>query len=110
MRKEGLNIEIHDDRFPQNARDEKWLNLVGKKKWVAVTGDREIRYNSLEQKAPINAGVRNFLLTGKGKIGEALAEQSLKGLKGIYKILANHKGPFIAKIHSDGKVKIWFEK
>ena len=31
-------------------------------KWVAVTGDREIRYNPLEQKALNNAGVRTFLL------------------------------------------------
>jgi hypothetical protein len=34
LRKEGPNIEIHDDRFPQNARNEKWLNLVGKKNMI----------------------------------------------------------------------------
>ena len=110
LKKNGLKVEVHDDHFPQNARDEKWLELVGRKKWVAVTGDREIRYNPLEKKALINAGVRTFLLMGKNKSGEQLAGQFIKGIKKINKILAGHKGPFIAKVYSDGKVKIWFEK
>lgn len=109
LKKNGLNVEVHDDHFPQNAQDEEWLELVGRENWVAVTGDREIRYNNLEQKALINAGVRAFLLMGQNKSAEELAGQFLKGIKRIYKTLVDHKGPFIAKVYSDGKVTIWFD-
>jgi predicted nuclease of predicted toxin-antitoxin system len=110
LRKRSLKVEAHDDHLPSNATDEEWLELVGHKGWVAVTKDRKIRYRSLEMQALISAGVRTFLLTGKNKSGEELANQFLKGINRINKTLAAHKGPFIAKVYSDGKVKMWFEK
>jgi hypothetical protein len=39
LRKAGLNVEIHDDHFSQNAKDPEWLTAAGKKKWIVVTTD-----------------------------------------------------------------------
>ena len=109
LRKNSLVAEAHDDHLPLDATDEEWLELVGRKDWVAVTKDRKIRYRSLEMQALISAGVRTFLILGKEKSAEELANQFLIAQNNIYKVLVDHKGPFIAKVYSDGKVKIWFD-
>ena len=110
LKKNELEAEAHDDHLPLDATDEQWLELVGRNGWVAVTKDRRIRYRALEMQALISSGVRTFVVIGKNKSAEDLANQFLKAKNKIYKILAIHKGPFIAKVYSDGKVEIWVDE
>lgn len=110
LEKEGLKAEAHDDHLPITATDEQWLELVGRNGWIAVTKDRRIRYRSLEMQALLESGVRTFLILGKDKSADELARQFLKASNKIHQILTNNKGPFIAKIYSDGKTEIWVGK
>ena len=48
LRQAGLNIEVHDDHFKQDAADEEWLAAVGKEGWVVFTKDQKIRYHPRE--------------------------------------------------------------
>ena len=34
-----LNVEIHDDHFAPDAKDEEWLTVVGRKEWIVITRD-----------------------------------------------------------------------
>ncbi len=36
LRGTGVNVEIHDDHFSQNARDQDWLSDVGKRGWMSL--------------------------------------------------------------------------
>jgi predicted nuclease of predicted toxin-antitoxin system len=109
LRKEGLEVEVHDVHLPTNATDERWLELVGRNGWIAVTKDKRIRYNSLEMRALMEASVCTFLVLGKDKSADEMAKQFLQALKKIHKILENNKGPFIAKIYADSKTAIWVD-
>ncbi|HEY5542517.1 MAG TPA: hypothetical protein VIM04_04570, partial [Candidatus Binatia bacterium] len=44
LRECGVQVEIHDHHFPQNALDEDWISEVGKRGWVVLTKDDRIRY------------------------------------------------------------------
>src|SRR5205814_1295033 len=67
LRIAGLNVEIHDDHFAQDAKDEEWLMVVGQKNWVVVTRDERIRYRAAAKQAIRRAKVRAFVLTAQGK-------------------------------------------
>jgi len=42
----GLEIHVHDDYLPQDADDDEWIQLSGKKNWIALTHDFRIRYKA----------------------------------------------------------------
>jgi len=107
LRKAGLNVEIHDDHFPQNAEDPEWLKEAGKKNWIVVTRDERIRYRAAERQAIRRAKVRAFVLAAQGDLRvEMLAEIFLKALPKIRRTVKQQKPPFIAKISRGGEVTV----
>jgi uncharacterized protein with PIN domain len=107
LRKAGLNIEIHDDHFAQNAEDPEWLTVCGKKNWIVVTRDERIRYRVAERQAIRRAKVRAFVLAAQGDLrAEMLAEIFLKALPKIRRTVKKQKPPFIAKISRGGDVTL----
>lgn len=107
LRDAGLNVEIHDDHFSQNAQDPEWLTAVGKKNWIVVTRDERIRYRVAEKQAIRRAKVRAFVLAAQGDLrAEMLAEIFLKALPKIRRTVNRQKPPFIAKISRGGDVTL----
>ncbi len=49
LRQAGANVEIHDDHFQSDAKDEEWLGEVGRRGWIILTNDKKIRYRSNER-------------------------------------------------------------
>ena len=39
LRAANAQVELHDDHFPQDARDQTWLAEAGKRGWVVLTKD-----------------------------------------------------------------------
>jgi len=107
LRKAGLNVEIHDDHFPQNAQDPEWLTAAGRKNWIVVTRDERIRYRVAERQAIRRAKVRAFVLAAQGDLrADMLAEIFLKALSKIRRMVKQQKPPFIAKISRGGEVTV----
>ena len=107
LRNAGLNVEIHDDHFPQNAQDPEWLTAAGGKNWIVVTRDERIRYRVAERQAIRRAKVRAFVLAAQGDLrAEMLAEIFLKALSKIRRTVKEQKPPFIAKISRGGEVTL----
>ena len=107
IRNAGLNVEIHDDHFPQNAQDPQWLTAVGKNNWIVITRDERIRYRVAEKQAMRRAKVRAFVLAAQGDLrAEILAEIFLKALPKIRRTVKHQRPPFIAKISRDGYVTV----
>jgi hypothetical protein len=42
----GVRVERHDAHFPPNATDVEWLKEIGSRGWIALTHNKEIRYNT----------------------------------------------------------------
>ena len=50
LRDIGETVEIHDDHFAPDAKDEDWLVEVGKRGWIVLTKDDRIRYEPLNER------------------------------------------------------------
>ena len=57
LRHAGEEVRIHDEHFPQNAKDEVWLTEVGQRGWIVLTKDTHIRYRATESAALLAAGL-----------------------------------------------------
>jgi len=83
LREAGVEVHLHGEHFPQDAKDHEWLPEVGKRGWVLLTKDSKIRYHRLD-----NALTRrNHMLLaslaprrGEG-MGEWCGSQSARGKK-----------------------------
>ena len=100
----GEKVEIHDDHFTQGTSDEVWLKEVGKRNWVVLTKDANIRYHPLEKLVLLQAKVRAFILTAKDLNGQEMANTFVKALPKMKKLIKKTSPPFIAKVMRDGIV------
>lgn len=94
----GLDVRRHQDYFPDNCPDERWLKEIGKRRWVAITRDKRIRYKPNELQAVIRHRVRLLVVVGKAKFPE-LAESFVRTLPRIEGFLSRNDPPFIAKVY-----------
>jgi predicted nuclease of predicted toxin-antitoxin system len=106
LRQSGLRIEIHDDHFAADERDEIWLRDVGNRGWIVLTKDRRIRYRTIEREALLSSGVRAFVLTSGNVTGQEMAQLFVKSINRMKRFLAKNRGPFVAKITRGGAIEL----
>lgn len=106
LRQAGATVEIHDERFNQDAPDEVWLKSAGENKWIVLTKDKNIRFHAREKETLLAYGVRAFVLTAKALNGDEMAEIFVSALPKIAKILEKNSGPFVATITANGNVRV----
>jgi PIN domain-containing protein len=96
-------------RFRHNTVDEKWLEVVGEKKWIVLTRDKMIGHRLTELDALLYAGTKAFVLV-TDELTDAQNVEIIKRLmpKILDMITENH-GAFIAKIRRD-TVVLWKTK
>jgi len=106
LRQRGVQIEIHDDHFPQNAQDEDWISEVGKRGWVVLTKDDRIRYRPAALDAYRRHKVRVFVF-GSGEMkAQEMADAFVKALPKISRFALTKTAPFFARIAKSGLVSI----
>jgi hypothetical protein len=115
----GLKVERFVDHFPDDCPDQVWLREIGKRGWVAITHDGRIRYKPNELAAVVENRVALLVVIGKVPFPE-LARTFVGTRAQIEAFLAEHKPPFIAKIHrpsparlhenpdAPGAVSLWY--
>jgi PIN like domain len=106
LREIGESVEIHDDHFAPDAKDEDWLLEVGKRGWIVLTKDDRIRYRVTERTALTSARVRAFVLTSSQLHGAEMAAAFVKALPRIKRLVANHVPSFIGRVSRSGKVSL----
>jgi predicted nuclease of predicted toxin-antitoxin system len=107
LRDAGEEVRVHDEHFPQNAKDEVWLAEAGKNQWVVLTKDKNIRYRAIEIQALVAAKVRAFVLTARGDLtGAEVGKIFVKALPAMKKLCHSAEPPFIARVSRDGSVTL----
>lgn len=106
LREVGETVEIHDDHFAPDAKDEVWLTEVGSRAWIVLTKDDRIRYRVTERTALASAKVRAFVLTSSQLLGTEMATAFVKALPRMKRLIANHSPPFIGRVSRNGKVSL----
>ncbi|RMF86351.1 MAG: hypothetical protein D6736_15300 [Nitrospinota bacterium] len=110
LRRAGVAVQIHDDHFPPDARDEEGIPIVGHRGGIVLTKDTRIRYRTLERKALLQAGVRAFVLTAGNLQGAEMAQAFITALPAIRRVVQTHAPPFIATVTTRGTVSLLFPK
>ena len=105
LRRERIRVEVHDDHLSPNAPDKEWVELVGRKGWVAVTRDKNIRYRTAEINAIRKHSARIVVIRMKNATGPQMAELLVRERHRITRFVAKTKAPFIAGISRDGSVR-----
>jgi hypothetical protein len=119
LKSAGLTVERHTDHFAHDAPDEKWLETVGKRGWIALTHDRRIRYKPNERDAVMRHGVALLVIVGAAPFPD-LARAFITSVAAVEHFLHRHKPPFIAKVYrpspaeterhagAHGRVELWY--
>lgn len=121
LREAGLTVERHADHFAPDCPDPEWLRVVGRRRWVAITHDRNIRYKPNELQAVIEHRVLLLVVIGHApfrELAEAFAATSAR----ILRFVAEHPPPCIAKVYrpspaeiatdpaTPGRIEQWYPK
>lgn len=119
LREAGLTVERHDDHFTERTQDEEWLAEVGRKGWIAITHDKQIRYKANEREAVMLHKVALLVVIGDLPFPR-IADSFVATIRPIERFLTKHSPPFIAKVYrgasesgakgsrSAGRVEKWY--
>lgn len=107
LREAGEDVRVHDELFPQDAKDEIWLAEAGRQGWVVLTKDKHIRYRTVEIHALMAARVRAFVLTARGDLsGQEISGILVKALPAMKRLCARTRPPFLAHVSREGNVTL----
>lgn len=104
LRDAGHRVEIHDDHLPADAPDEKWIELVTRRNWVALTKDKNIRYRAAEINAIKSHGARVLVIRAKNATGSEIAALLVKYHGRMRRFAERVSGPFVAGIDRSGTI------
>ena len=102
LREAGASVEVHIDNFSQSATDLEWIPEIGRRGWVLITRDANIRRNLLERAAYEHAELRGFVVTGKDMGGPELAALLVRSLRSMTNRAAGRPGPLLFTISRGG--------
>ena len=104
LRQEGVEVRIHDDHFPQNAKDEEWIAETGKRGWIVLTKDDRLRYRPAALTAYRRHKARVFIF-GSGEMkAQEMADAFTKALPKVGRVARTKPAPFFARISKTGTV------
>lgn len=109
LQKAGVQVQVHDNLFPQDAADVDWLSKVGLQNWIVLTKDARIKSRPFEKTALMASGVRAFILVSGNLTGEEMADIFVKAIPAIKKFILKHPAPFIAKISKNSSIEMWLD-
>src|SRR5258708_4623936 len=98
LRQAGFAVEIHDERFPLDARDQDWIPVVGQKGWVILTKDQAIMRRYSELLAIARGYAKVYALVSGSITGKDMAAVFAKAAPKIEKSSGQMRAPYIAKI------------
>ncbi len=102
----GLRVVLHDEEFPQTAADEDWLQAVGQKGWVIITGDKATTTSPLFLQRLSRSGALVFILLGlNGASAEGKAKCILELYPKIEDLISRAEPPAMWCISKQGNVR-----
>ncbi len=110
LRLSGASAIAHDEEFPIDATDEKWLEEAGRRRWLVLTKDNRITRRTLELLAIARAEARVFVL-GAGNMTSGDMAAIFVGASGrMQRLATSEPSPFIARVQPSGRVRLWMRR
>jgi predicted nuclease of predicted toxin-antitoxin system len=106
LRATGAEVHAHDDHFAQNTPDVDWLIEVGRRGWVVLTKDTNIRSNQLELRALLQAKVACIML-GRGDLtAPTMGKLFGDNLRRLERVLRRFHVPLVASLGAGGSLRV----
>lgn len=102
----GLLVELHDDHFAPDCRDEDWLSEIGRRGWIVITRDLRIRYRAVEREAVFSNGARVISLTARHFSAAELGRAFVLAVGTVERFVSITPGPFIATMTRSGSIRV----
>ena len=104
MRASGLRVEVHDYHLPIDSPDEDWIALVGRRGWIAITKDKNIRYRYAEIEAIKKHRARIIVVRAKNATGSEIASTVVKFTRRLQNFARRSRPPFIIGLDRSGSM------
>jgi len=104
LRNAGELVKVHDDRFPQNTKDQDWLPTVAAEDRIILTADQRILNRPLEIEAVRNSKAKLFVYSSKEMTGEAMSSGFLAAADKIKEIAMSRSNYLIVKVYKNGSI------
>ena len=103
LEQEGRVIHLQDE-FQPDAKDEDWLEFVGKNRMILITRDKKIKRRAAELRALKNYKVGAFILGGQNPGIWQIVKQIINNWLRIKDLASKTRVPFIFKVPLRGKI------
>jgi len=103
LEQEGRVIHLQDE-FQPDAKDEDWLEYVGKNRMILITRDKKIKRRAAELRAFKNYKVGAFILGGQNPGIWQIIRQIINNWLRIKDLASDTRAPFIFKVPLKGKI------
>lgn len=108
LRALGLRVECKTQHFAQDTPDTEWLPVVGKRGWIILSKDKNLKSNPLEVIGLLRANTHSFLLTSGSVTGQDMANAFIAAMNDIQGIVLSMPHPLVASVWQTGVVKVQF--
>jgi predicted nuclease of predicted toxin-antitoxin system len=105
LRGAGIPFVAHREVFAQDARDEDWIVEVGRRGWVIVTRDQNIRRRPNERAAVERAAVHLFALTSGNLSANETAALIIQAWPAIQRAVQSTPAPALWSVTRGGDVR-----
>lgn len=105
LRDAGLIVHVHDDHFPDNEQDERWLPAVAGRGWIILTSDRRILARPSQVDAAMESGAAVLVLIGASITTREHAQNFVNTFAKVRDFIAANEAPFIARIYRPSPVE-----
>ncbi len=105
LRAAGIPFVAHRDEFDHDTPDATWLAEVGRRGWVVVTRDQNIRRRPNELAAVRTARVHLFALTSGNLSAADTAALVVRAWPAIQRAAATHAPPALWSVTRGGEVR-----
>lgn len=108
LRAAGLQIKVHDEWFAQKTPDATWLPEIGRRRWVLLTKDCNIRIDGLERRTLLANRVAAFMLKRGDLTAEGMIGIFVKAHDGMLRALRRFELALIASVSRDSVVRVQY--
>lgn len=101
-----VGVEYHQQHFPSDAPDDKWLPVVGQRGWTVVGHDSKYHLMPNELAALKHYGIGCFYLWGSGATRWQKMQCFARAYDRLVDAQANTPTPFIYRVDRLGRLRV----
>ena len=106
IEKQGIVVKLHDEHFSLTADDSEWLEAVGQRGWIMITGDAMVTRTPLFLLRLTQTKARVFILKAlNGATPEGKAQCVISSFERVVQICQTHEAPLLWRFNKDGTLK-----